>query len=746
MIRFVITSFFICFCFIVQAQDTLSVENQKTKIGLVLSGGGAKGLAHIGVLKVLEEQGVEISYITGTSMGAIIGGLYASGYNATQLDSIFKVVDSRALVQDYVPRKAKGFYERRDDEIYALQLPFDDFKIGIPQSLSKGMYNYNLLSRLTYHVRDVKDFSKLPIPFACIATEVSTGNEVILDKGDLVESIIASGAFPSLFSPVEIDGKFLIDGGVVNNYPVQLVRDMGADVVIGVDVQDDLKPVSDLGGAMGILLQTTNYPMVKQMENKRELTDIYIKPDISGFNVVSFDSGDTIIVRGENAANELIDKIKAVSNQYTNDKLSTKKMLHPKDTLRIGNIVVNENTIKKFNTDYVIGRLGFKPNTEIEYTTFEDGISSLNASQNFETITYNYAIDSIGTDRIDVNFNLKESSVKRFLKFGLHYDGLYKSSALINITHRKLFFVNDAGALDIILGDNNRYNFRYYWDNGLSWSVGLNSKMNNFNRNIPYNINLLPNYSSVAINKVNYRYVDITSQIYVQSFFKYKYLIGIGLEHKYLDLTTESLFNSKTKLDRSGYLDAFINLRYDSYDNKYFPRKGLTFNGEYKHFFYTSSDQYSIDPFSILKGDIGFAVPISKKFTFKFETELGLTFSPNNIPFFDFVIGGYGFAQTFNFRHFYGYDFTSLAGNNYIKGVITIDHEFYNKHHLNFSANFSNIGNDLIETAALFKLPQYSGYAVGYAIESIIGPLEIKESWSPETNNFYTWVSIGFWF
>jgi len=129
MIRFVLTSFFICACFCVQAQDSLSTTNpsQKPKIGLVLSGGGAKGLAHIGVLKVLEEQGVEISYITGTSMGAIIGGLYAVGYSASQLDSIFRVVDSKALVQDYVPRKTKGFYERNDDEIYALQLPFDNF-------------------------------------------------------------------------------------------------------------------------------------------------------------------------------------------------------------------------------------------------------------------------------------------------------------------------------------------------------------------------------------------------------------------------------------------------------------------------------------------------------------------------------------------------------------------------------------------------------------------------------------------
>jgi NTE family protein len=733
-------------CIVMNAQDTLSVTSQKPKIGLVLSGGGAKGLAHIGVLKVLEEQGIEISYVTGTSMGAIIGGLYAVGYNATQLDSIFKVVDSKALVQDFVPRINKSFYERRDDEIYALQLPFDHFKVGIPQSLSKGMYNYNLLSRLTYHVREVDDFSKLPIPFACIATEVQTGNEIVLNKGNLVESIIASGAFPSLFSPVEIDGKILIDGGVVNNYPVQLVRDMGADIVIGVDVQDDLKPVDELGGAMGILLQTTNYPMVQQMKDKRDLTDIYIKPDIKGFNVISFDSGAEIIIRGENAAHQVADKIKAISSQYQNKELANDKLLHPTDTLNIGAILVNEESLKKYNRDYVIGKLGFKPYTDIRYMTFHDGISSLNATQNFETINYEFSQNSYYPNLVDIRLKLVESPVNTFLKFGVHYDGLYKSSALVNITKRKLFFINDVASLDVILGDNNRYNFRYYWDNGLSWSIGFNSKLNNFSRNIPYDINMLPDYSNIDISKVNYRYVDLVNQIYVQSFFKYRYLIGVGIEHRFLNLSTESLFNKKTTLDRSNYLNSFVNLRYDSYDNKYFPKKGLTFNAEYKHFFYSSSDQYDFQPFSSIRGDIGFAVSLSKKMTFKFESEMAIMLGPQSIPFFDYVLGGYGFAETYNFRQFYGYDFTTLAGNNYIKGLVTLDYEFYSKHHVNVSANYANIGNDIIKRAELLSSPKYSGYALGYGYQTIIGPLEIKESWSPETNNFYTWVSIGFWF
>ena len=197
-------------------------EKRKPKIGLVLSGGGAKGFAHIGVLKVLEQAGVKIDYIGGTSMGAVVGGLYASGYNAQQIDSIFRSTNFDALLSDYVPRSSKTFYEKRNDEMYAFSLPLKKMRIGIPTSLSKRLYNYNLLNRLTYNVRHVRDFNQLPIPFLCMATDIETGEEVLLNKGYLAQAMLASGAFPTLFSPIEVDGRLLVDGGVTNNFPVTI--------------------------------------------------------------------------------------------------------------------------------------------------------------------------------------------------------------------------------------------------------------------------------------------------------------------------------------------------------------------------------------------------------------------------------------------------------------------------------------------------------------------------------------------
>ncbi len=208
-------------------------QEDDPKVGLVLSGGGAKGLAHIGVLKVMEEAGVRVDYIGGTSMGAIIGALYSSGYTAHQLDSIFNETNFNILIQDELPRSAKTFYEKRDSEKYAITLPFDDFNVSFPSALSRGQNVYNLMSKLTLHLKDRQDFSKLPIPFFAVATDVETGEEVILDSGYLPQAISASAAIPSLFSPVMIDSRLLTDGGVVNNYPVAELKRRGQKLLLG---------------------------------------------------------------------------------------------------------------------------------------------------------------------------------------------------------------------------------------------------------------------------------------------------------------------------------------------------------------------------------------------------------------------------------------------------------------------------------------------------------------------------------
>ena len=714
-------------------------EKPKLKVGLVLSGGGAKGFAHIGVLRVLEEAGVKISYIGGTSMGAVIGGLYASGYNAHQIDSIFRATDFDDLLKDFIPRFSKNYYERRNDELYAISLPFRKLKFSIPTALSKGMYNYNLLSRLTNNVSHVRDFNKLPIPFLCIATNIETGAEVVLNKGVLSQALLASSAFPTLFSPVLIDGNLLIDGGVTNNYPIEEVRKMGADIIIGVDVQDDLKDRTGLKDATKILVQISNLQMREHMKKKIAETDIYIKPDIDGFGVISFSDGDAIIKRGEEATFGVYEKLKLIADEAGGCIKNNHRTVN--DTIQLKNVKINK--LENFTRSYVLGKLGFKSKKKITYDDIKEGMDNLSATQNFSGISYSLDTNGLGDN---LNINLVENPVKTFLKFGAHYDGLYKTGILINLTQKKTFFKNDVTSLDIVPGDNFRYNFEYYIDNGFYWSLGFKSKLNVFNKNVPTDFSDGRILSQLGINTINIDFSDLSNQVYFQTSLFQELQIGVGLEHQYLKIRSQTLENSTPVLENSDYFNLLGYLRYDTFDNKYFPKKGYYFSGDFKSYLYSTNYTSQFNQFSIAKGDMGFARTFFKKATIKVQTEAGFIIGKRGVRFFDFVLGGYGFNTINNFRHFYGYDFLSISGDSYIKSTFTIDYEIFKKNHLNVAANYANIKDNLFATTDWISKPKFNGYAIGYGLETIVGPLEMKYSWSPELKKGYAWFSIGFWF
>ena len=714
-----------------------NTQNKRPKVGLVLSGGGAKGLAHIGVLKVIDSLNIKIDYIAGTSMGAIVGGLYASGYNANQLDSIFSNIDVDALLQDYTPREAKSFYEKRNDEIYALTLPFNKFKLGLPSGLSKGLYNFNLISLLTQHVSNVRDFNQLPIPFLCIATDAETGEKMVLDKGILAQCMVASGALPTLYSPVEINGRLLIDGGVIDNYPIEELLAKGVDIVIGVDVQDGLKTRNELKGVTSLLAQINNFSMIEKMEGKQKATNIYIKPDIKGYSVVDFEKGNEIIEKGKEKALEFVKELAP----YRNLTSENRNEIVVQDSIYIKE--VDFNKLDNFTRAYILGKLKFKRSIKISNSQLQKGISNLNATQNFSAINYYFEKAQDGQNLI---LQLKENENNTFLKFGLHYDDLFKSGILLNYTKKKFLVKNDVASLDLILGDNIRYNFDYYIDNGFYWSFGFNSKLTTFNRNITSNITrdlaIDPDISTINVD-----FFDLSNQAYLQTIFAQKFSIGSGLEFKYLRLRSETLQNGNSVFESSNYLSFFGFIKYDSFDKKYFPKSGWNFNSELRSYVYSSDYNNSFERFSIAKADFAFAQPIFKNITFKFQSEGGFSIGERSIPYFDFILGGYGFQQVNNIKPFFGYDYLSLTGESYLKLSLTADYEFYKKHHFNFIANFANIGNNIFDTLdTWFANPNYSGYSFGYGMETVIGPVEIKHSWSPETRDHYTWFSVGFWF
>lgn len=722
-------------------------KNDDPKLGLVLSGGGAKGLAHIGALKVLEEAGVQIDYIGGSSMGAIIGGLYAAGYSASQLDSIFHATNFNILIQDDLPRSAKTFYEKEDTEKYALTLPFDDFQISFPSGLSKGQNIYNLMSRLTMHVSEVEDFSKLPIPFFCVAADIETGEEVILDEGSLAKAISASGAIPSLFSPVKINERLLTDGGVANNYPVEELRKRGAEIIIGVDVQDSLIAREELRSVFDILTQINNFSTIADMKVKRPLTDIYIKPDISRFTILSFDEGDAIIDSGMVATRKKLEDLKKLA---TNQDLRDKYRVPKGRRVNISELRLEGNS--DYPRSYILGKLKLDYDDAYDLEDLSIGINNLSATGNFNKINYQL-IPNAEPDDYTLAMQIEESNNKTFLRLGIHYDELYQSAAMVNLTRKSLMFTNDVVSLDVIVGDKFRYNFDYYLDKGYYWSIGLKSRYNNFDKDVSFDFARenagLDDLGGLREIEVDYK--DFTNQFYVQTLFKQIFLFGMGAEHKYLKIASSTI-NTPQPAGRSNvfennnYFSAFGYLTYDSYDNKYFPRKGVYFNGDFHLYLFDSKADSDFAEFSIARGELGYATPFSDKFVMRLSSDTGFKIGNDNINVFDFFLGGYGNNLINNFIPFYGYDFISLSGDSYIKGLLELDYEVYPKNHIIASANIANVENRLYSTGNWFSLPDFTGYALGYGLDTFLGPMEVKYTYSPEVKESYWFFSLGFWF
>ncbi|WGK65988.1 patatin-like phospholipase family protein [Croceiramulus getboli] len=723
-----------------------AISDERPKVGLVLSGGGAKGLAHIGALKAIEEAGVKIDYVGGTSMGAIIGALYASGYTVKQLDSLFEYADFDRLIQDDLSRRSKTFYEKEDAEKYAITLPFNNFKVSFPSALSKGQNIYNLMVKLTQPVAEIRDFSELPIPFFCIATDVEKGKQVMLEEGYLPQAITASGALPSLFSPVLLNGRMLIDGGVVNNFPVDEMRAKGMDIIIGVDVQDDLRERKDLQSAPEILLQINNYRTINDMVKKVEKTDVYIKPDITDFTVVSFDRGREIVDAGEQKAKEqitILQDIAARQGQLT----ATETPVRVADSIRIDAISIKGN--QKYTRAYVLGKLKIRTPEKLSWRDFMRSIENLAATENFGRIDYKLLPVEAGQLLV---LNLEESEVNTYIKLAVHYDDLYKSAAMGNITSKGLLLKNDVFSFDLALGDNIRYLLNYHKDQGYYISYGMRLRHNTFES--PVEASLAQNFTPEdlsSLSNITIDYKDFTNQFYLQTLFDKEFLLEVGVEHKFLEIDTETLEGvnqgrSTFTFESSNFYSTYGKLLLDTMDDRYFPTDGWYFNGDFHLYLFSSDFNENFSEFSIAKAEMKYAKLIASKFSLLAEGSGGFKLGETGVQSLDFFLGGFGNNFINGLVPFYGYDFVSVTGDSYLKASFTLDYEIFPKNHINVGLNYANIEDDLLEGGDWLRSPEYSGYFVGYGLETFMGPMQAKYSFSPETEKGVLFLSLGFWF
>lgn len=721
-----------------------TVAQDQPKVGVVLSGGGAKGIAHIAILKELEKSGVQIDYIGGTSMGAIIGGLYAAGYSAEQIEHLFLEVDFTTLIQDKVPREAKPFFEKNNGEKYAISLPVRKNSIGLPKGVSKGQNVLNFLTELLSPVDSISDFSKLPIPFYCIATDVETGEKAVLDKGSLPLSLRASGSFPTLLHPVEIDGKLLIDGGIANNFPVDEMKKRGADIVIGVDVQNELADKEKLTSVVAILNQITAYQMYNTTEKQKEQVDVYIHPEIVGYNVVSFDKAREIFKKGEEIAKKLKPVFESIAEQQIKKKSPRRKMHLKGRKFLVDRIIIRGN--KNYTDDYVLGSLQLKEQDSISYREMSEKINRLTATKNFDRIDYNFN-ESFNCKNLFIK--LKENETRSFLRLGLHYDLLYKSGVLINYTYKRLLAHNDIFSLDVVVGDNIRYDLNYFIDNGFHWGFGIHSGYNSFSSSFNFN------GSGFKVNKVNVDYKDFKNGLYVETKFDKKFAFGFGLNLRTIKAFTETVFtnNRPIFIDNSNYLIANSFLKLDMFDKPYYPTSGVYTNAEFNWYLWSDRNTKRLrffnynefSQFSQIKATFSTAKTFFNKLTLQLTFDGGYTLGEEGTEIFDFRLGNYNKNFTGNFVRFYGYDLAGLTNQAFVKGELDFRYQFIPKNYASFIANYARVSNKSILEGDVLKDIK-TGYAIGYGLETFLGPIELKYAWSPENNRNFWFFNLGFWF
>jgi len=374
----------------------------RPRIGLALSGGGARGAAHIGVLRVLEEHRIPVDYIAGTSMGALVGGLYASGLSPAQLDSVISQMDWMAAFADKIPRRDRSFHRKRDDDLYLVKNKpgIRGRKLLFPPGILDGHRVDLLLKRLSLPVVNVRDFDELPIPYRAVAADIVTGDAVVLGEGDLALAMRSSMSIPAAFAPREIDGRLLVDGGIADNLPIGVVRNMGADVIIAVDISSPPQGREHLTSIIAIATQLAT--LASDREKDRQIAtlgrrDVFIRPDLGAISVASFDYAAEAIPIGQRAAEAKLGELERLSvseGEYAAWQAARAARV-PAGGLPVPGAlrVVNHSRLAH---DVIAARLDVPVGEPLDVARLERGLDKVFGLELFESVYYDIAREPQG--------------------------------------------------------------------------------------------------------------------------------------------------------------------------------------------------------------------------------------------------------------------------------------------------------------------------------------------------------------
>lgn len=760
-----------------ESESTAPALVRRPKVGVVLSGGGALGSAHIGVLKFLEENGIQADYIVGTSMGAIIGGMYAVGYKANDIDSIIRAQDWDFLMNDRIPRSEISFEEKQFKSTYLANIPFtlslsdlggkkkveeDPMLIGplpapepkreksfldnIPMSFVGGQNVYNLFSKLTVGYQDSINFNNLPVPYACVAVDLISGKEIHFHNGNLVDAIRSSMSIPGYFEPVRYKDMVLIDGGALNNFPVDVARSMGADYIIGVVLsKSDKKPVvPDVRNAGDIFGRIYSLYTQQKLTNLREDTDILIEVDTEGYTVLGFSDENIsdLIANGYAAAQEHQEEIQNLENYLKHCEYQAERsVMGPKptppgtrkrainveqDSILIGS--VHYHGIDETTSRILLRNSKLSNNSYLTGTEIDEEIKRFYSTAAFNSVTYRIT-GSSEPYNLEIYF---ERGHNCELGIGAYIDN------------------EEVSVVKFHLGVNSKALYGSALD--LSGRVSINPRVSLcYSYSFPSHVRL----NTEAFYRGTYGTITYNStqeQINMSGFGAKLYISS----RKYNNIYTEAgisvsryvLNDAMGTFDDSGvfgnrnFASAFVRGHFNSLNDEYFPTSGTDLEVGAK---YESSLFYrkTLKPYSVLHLNWKSAFSIGSRFTLIPSINLRYIFG-SDIPFADYnIMGGYLPGRYMDQQvPFYGFRDAYVMYQLMNVGSLDARLRLGDKHYLTATGCYALDANSIHD---LFNTPRgIFGCRVGYTYNSIIGPLSFNMHWSELYNSPGVYISLGY--
>lgn len=718
--------------FNIEAQQ--KIETHRPKIGLVLSGGGAKGLAHVGVLKILEDAGIVPDYITGTSMGSIIGGLYASGYSAAQLDSIVRSADWSLLLSDQIPLKNVVPEEKKDYSRFLTEFNITDEGIKLKAGMIQGQLISEFLSQLTWPVAHINNFDQLPIPYRCVAADLISGKPYIFKEGNLATAMRASMSIPSVFAPVITDGMFLVDGGVLDNFPVKLCKEMGADIIIGVNVGfTDTYTLENLNSMHKVLIASSSIGSNLLQEEANRLTDILIQPDLKPYTTASFFDAGKIIDLGMRQALPHLDRLVALADSvYQIEPKHTIKHYPVPTKIKLKEI--KTTGLKNISHEFVVSQLGFSAKDSVTVEQVNQGLRKLLGTRFLDQARYELTYDN-------GSYNLLLNTVETnptTAAFSIDYNNVYGVGLIANITLRDLFIKNSRLSITAEASKSPQINTNFFTYTGEKMDFGMGIDLG-------YNRSILPIYrrSNGRYGTFAYRYTHAGFNLNYSPNTQVLIAPGIIIERHALlsDTGFPELFDNGVRKFGFNQSKLVLPILYNSLDRRYFPSKGMKMEilgtaNFWTHEVYKGSPQSEnlVDQFlyGAHKRYLSINTQIRKHFDLNKKINLAVAASANyfiNHPPLSslYFIGGDNMVTRLRDIPFVGLHYREQLVENYIYAQTNLRFNPSKSIYINFTWNGiynARLHNQFIPDPISYMEQKWLfGYGLSLATNTIIGPV-----------------------